>query len=364
MSQPFCLNIPLSKAIVQVREFAFFLKLKTIGVYKMTQTNTNEKTQRILAVDTGFGDTKVCYKTNGDKKLLKFSSVVIRHIDKGIVLDDSVSQSTSCYEWESDNYCVADDNVFGDSIYARNISYLIKYAPLLVKHAMAKLDIKPADIDVLVVGLPLMNLKDHKDELVIRLKHFTVNGLDYDFSNIVVVGQGIGGFFDHIDTNNVLNGELGYVLDIGFNTVIGLSYNGRKIVSNDCFQLDKTGMSTIIYNVAEIVSKRHKIEVNPIDVKNAFLDKQVISVRGESVDLTTDFKREVQSYIETTIFKLFDKYGTNFNKLKSIYLIGGGAYHLKEKIPTEYKKMFIIANNPEYANVRGYVVRAEQTLQG
>lgn len=326
----------------------------------MTQTNNNNqkvKSLRFLGVDTGFGDVKVHYDDgNGRKETLKFGTNITRGIGAESTLSDNdFIHQIKPHVWQGQSYYL--NSNLGTPVYTRDTKFIVENAPLLIAEAMVKLGITFEDVDVLAVGLPLNDMPLYKDELSTRLKIFTINGIENSFKKIYVIPQAFGGFVDHISTNQVLFDESGCILDIGFNTIIYAPYQGSKFIGGVTTQSDKEGISTIIYKVKDIVSSRYSVTVGLNEIKNAFFTNQNIFIRGEKVDLTSDFKTQTQNYIEDTLNKLFDN--NNFNNTKVVYLIGGGAYYLKDRIPPKYKNLFAIAHNPEYANVRGYVLYAQ-----
>lgn len=301
----------------------------------------------MIAIDTGYSGVKV--HTNG--RSFKFPTAVATKGTSTVRLDEK-DQS---YDFNGKRYYVGDLALDqDDKKYARKIDFIMEYAPLLVAHGIETAGVDPK---VLSVGLPLANYKEYRDQYKKKLSKFMVNDKVYAFDEVYVWAQGVGILNDWLAVDQV-GAENGYVLDIGFNTLIMLRFKDSQAKQEGSKQVDKAGISRALESLGKELVNDYSLDLNLIELNDVFTNGFVMAGYGKRIDLVDSITKHLENYIDSTLQQFedgFDKYLARSTKL---IIAGGGAYHIKKYLPKKYKEMTIIPETPEFSNVRGYFTAA------
>jgi hypothetical protein len=313
----------------------------------------------VLAVDLGYGSTKVCYKQGTRLKYFKKVSAVAEVPSIDHVTDENA------FPFNGKQYYLFDTALKLPStslIDMMTFDGFKKASPIILRYLIHKLDIEP---DLIVIGLSIAQIQ-HSGVY----QRYVADTLQIDVNKILVVPQGAGAKVTY-DTyylepskapdERVNTRSFDYLgLDLGFNTV-------------DAFMVLEGAMSAAlsegfpgegVVKVADrVVSELGKRDYS-IDVQDA---KSIITTgklhyRGEIVELNTLVSEIIAAYLKDLIQTVEKRYGAQMNKLSNIVLSGGGAQVLmKHKNAVEeilrkyYTPGFLeISEQGEYCNAIGY----------
>ena len=307
-----------------------------------------------IAIDIGYGDTKVFYKTkSGKENYFKFPTAVERV--RGIGLDFA-EDDEKIIEFKGLKYRVGDDVIL-TPFDTRTVEFLLKYSPLLVFKALKEIEKKEGKIDLennIATGLSVLNWDKHQEFMNV-LKKFFIN--DFSFkNNVFLFAQGQGIFFDmedEIDKNGLI-----IVVDIGFNTLDVIVFENGKPLKNYSYAL-KFGSYLIASELKGIIEKKFKISIGEIEAKEV-LNKGSIKIMGEVISFKDEIENLKSAYTEELILALKNHSEELLSRADSIIISGGGAYYISEselKNEINFKKFknAILSKKPyEFSNVRGY----------
>lgn len=291
---------------------------------------------RILSVDVGYGHVKVVYKETKIKRI-KFSTAIsyCGHNTYGIGNEDN------CYEFDGQKYFVGEDAVM-NPIDIRDPELLMKYAPLLVAHAIKLTGIK--DFDVITTGISILNYK-YKKTLEENLRAFVVNNERFKFKKVIVNFQAQGVVYaENLQNQNVL------VIDGGFLTLDAIPFNKGKIVPQGAYAT-RLGVSKIVENVQNEVISTTDIDWSLNEINDAIKDGY-IKASGKTIDLKSIKQKAIAEYAEQFKAAIKGKMKDYLARVDVVVIAGGLAYLLKNA--NNMPKNIIYADTPEYANVLGY----------
>ncbi|WP_243374661.1 ParM/StbA family protein [Geotalea sp. SG265] len=302
--------------------------------------------KNIVAIDTGFSFTKVYTRDeNGAEQTFSFPSIIQAPGVSAAGLDTP----TSAYFYHNAYYTVGKNDRTKTNLLERDIDSLIKFAPLLVAHALKQVTVEP---DVLVVGLPFHYFNRYKDQLRANIASFWLNGENHQYPNVVLQGQALGALADHFATVNPAADESGYILDVGFNTILALRYEHRQAQGEGSTPHDRKGVSVLVADICTAIQARFGVEINEHDGINVLLTKKL--KLGKEHDVSDIISSSVNKYLASTVKTFRDKHRDYLTFCQRIVLVGGGAYVLKNNMPKEFADILHIPDNPEFSNARGY----------
>lgn len=300
----------------------------------------------LIAIDTGFSSVKV--KT--EDKEFKFPSAIAVYKRSAIRLDD---ENTPKYEYQGKEFVVGEEALdYDDKKYARSVEFILEYAPLFIAEAIRQ---SGGEYSALSVGLPLGFYMDYKAKLKQRLSKFMINGTVYEFS-VAVHPQGVGVLADYIYQESPSNDEAGYVLDIGFNTVIAVRYKDLRAKAEGSKQYELFGISKAIEDLQEYIKANYDLNLNSIEANDVFLKGYLKAGYGKRYDLSDVIHRILENYIDTLLKTVENEFDAYLKKADRLIIAGGGAYHIEKYLPEKYKDFIYIPDKPEFSNVRGYYI--------
>lgn len=299
----------------------------------------------IIAIDTGFSSVKV--KT--DDKEFKFPSAIAVYKPSAIKLDSD----TQTLEYQGKRYVVGEEALeYDDKKYARSVEFLLEYAPLFIAEAIRKAG---GEYTVLSVGLPLGYYADYKNQVKEKLSKFMINENIYNF-DVYVNPQGVGVLADYIYQAKPEEDERGYVLDIGFNTVIAVRYKDLKAKAEGSKQYELFGISKAIEDLQEYIKAKYDLNLNSIEANDVFMKGILKAGYGKKYDLTNVIENIVENYMDTLLKTIENEFDQYLKRADRLVIAGGGAYMIEKYLPEKYRDFVYIPKNPEFANVRGYYI--------
>ena len=301
-----------------------------------------------LGLDIGYSQTKI----GTPDKLYKLPTAISYAIDSGINYGED-----EVYEFEGKKYRVGDVAI-DEAFTTTNYKFLHKYAPLILFHVLNKLDLVgpqglTQQID-LRTGLALTDWS-HKDEFIQRISNFEVNGIKIQISNITVIPQGAGVYYDYLATK--MNGQVpspASVIDIGYNTINFLYFEDNLPIKNKCKAMPGHGVVSIIRPFTNWLETKYSMKFTEQEAIKILLRNKFIFNGEEQEDVTKMINELKMNFVD----KLFNSILVSEKKLlgtsEKVILAGGGAYFLKDvQFPSNVD--FVIENY-ELSNVRGYIL--------
>ncbi|WP_457642384.1 ParM/StbA family protein [Persephonella sp.] len=300
----------------------------------------------IIAIDTGFSSVKV--KTQ-DKEF-KFPSAIAVYKQSAIRLGD---EDTPKYKYQGREFVVGEEALdYDDKKYARSVEFLMEYTPLFIAEAVRQAD---GEYNQLSVGLPLGYYMEYKDRLKEKLSKFMINGKVYEF-DVAVHPQGVGILADYVYQETPEEDETGYVLDIGFNTVIAVRYKDLKAKAEGSKQYELFGISKAIEDLQEYIKANYDLNLNSIEANDVFLKGYLKAGYGKRYDLTDVINKIMENYIDTLLKTIENEFDAYLKKVDRLVIAGGGAYHIEKYLPEKYREFIYTPDKPEFSNVRGYYI--------
>jgi actin-like ATPase involved in cell morphogenesis len=303
----------------------------------------------MIGIDVGYGDVKAVYIENGELKYLKLPTAVAYAPINSI---DVAEETGDRYSFQGREYIVGESARFG-AFSTRSFDFLKRYSPLFIHHTLKKLQLEPKHI---ATGLPL-GLFSKKDEFIKELTTAQVDGraIGSEFS---LFPQAVGVLLDYRmnEKGKVKVGteKNGIVLDIGFNTIDVLCFEKGTAIKSDAKTLDKSGISKIVLELSEFISKEKGIQLSDQEAKDIFLAGRM-NVYGNIIDLTEAVRNITEMYFDEVLHNIRSLWEKRLQRADVLLLAGGGAVAIGRYIPSEYAKIVTVPEKPEFANARGYL---------
>jgi len=294
------------------------------------------KVQKI-AIDIGYGDTKVCV----ENVVFKFPSAVSRvKTSQSSFGDDAMPDS---YIFNGKRYFVG-ERAQADAISTRGIGFLESYAPLIAYHAIIKagLDVtKPIQI---TTGLSIMNWNE-SDKFISIMETIVVNDVVIKPTvKLMAQGQGVLKDYEGDKTGLIC------IVDIGYNTFDFLVFENEQ-PRKDFSYADPIGANKIITDLQAQIRQSFNAPVSEQTAKDIFMTGKVMNF-GEELDFTNEIHDLKEEYTLFIMNELKTKNSEVLRAAKAVIFSGGGAYFLEG---TEFPKNVIFSKTPyEFGNVRGY----------
>lgn len=318
-----------------------------------------------LAIDIGFSSVKI---VGANGIMTKFPTAVAVYNKPQVELGVE-KKKPSLYNGK---YYLIGDDAMGepDVKYSLEIDFLIEYAPLFISKAIEKVEsIGYGMVDEISLGLPIEYFRKYMMPLWDKVKDFIVNGRHYMFYSDIITDkigpkvlsihpQGGGILVDYILKNNINTAaakDKGFILDIGFNTVIVVAFDeGYTGVSNNSKQYSKLGVSRVINDLEQKIARDYGIDDSTKIETTQILTNKAVKNYGKTHDLTDYINDIMSNYMESIILRIQADYETKLRQADKLIIAGGGAYHIKNSLPVKYKDLIYIMDMPEFSNARGF----------
>lgn len=295
----------------------------------------------ILAVDVGYGYTKYAY----GGILGRFPSAVAN-----VPVLTGVGES-SVYRFNGSYYLVGEEAGWSDVIPTRTEDFLVNYSPLLIYHLFKKEHI--GSVSTLCVSLSISEFDSKKERLASVCRSFAVNGEAFT-QNVRVYPQGLGIWVSSGSPNNAL------IVDIGFNTLDVLTMIDGQPRPEYSFSFSNRGAGVVADAVNGLINAKF-----PGSFLTPFMADSIIANGGKfkffrrEYDFSDFIGRQKKIFAEGVLSAVLSE-----SRLKDILsyidefiIAGGGAYFIPLETADRYG--FTIPENPEFANVKGFLLAAE-----
>lgn len=233
-------------------------------------------------------------------------------------------------------------------------------------------DIDADYIDMLVVGLPVNNIKEHKEYLIEKLKgkHMLPGDREIEIKDVRVFEQPLGAFFNFMYSPDepknfsygAVKSQRNLIIDPGMYTFDWLLVDSMKASDNRSGGTTRA-MSDVIKAMAKVIAKEEKTNNDQVF---KILDDAIRAGRNPRI-----FNKEIEvesyiSYAKTVISESVDKLANSVGDgadVDNIMLVGGGARFFLEAIKAKFPRHEIITtNNSVYANVIGFQMAGERSF--
>lgn len=222
-------------------------------------------------------------------------------------------------------------------------------------------------IDLLVVGLPLSNMRAAAKlkELVVG-KHKINSSKTVEVKDALVLPQPLGGLYYCLSLAKerpefeFLDEEVNLVIDPGFLTFDFLLSNGEKVIENrsDAYS---GGVSKVLRSIAESISTKLNIRYDNLGALDRGLRRRKLKINGEVENLEEHIKN-TRSVLEGSVNYMKNRVGDG-SDIDNIILLGGGGHIYKKTIDQFYPKHEVIMlDDGQTANVKGFQLAGEKVL--
>lgn len=233
--------------------------------------------------------------------------------------------------------------------------WLLKYFPGFICAVADAGGVDLHKINVLSTGLPIDAWRKHQHLLKESLKSIHCNGEHYVFDRVDVRPQGVGALGYYNSIYGPPANECGLVIDGGGNTVLSVRYDNLRPIATDTREYDQLGMLAIARSITSYLSELSSGRV----VSEIKAMKAVHSKTFLGQDITSVVNEAVERHCELLLSSLRADYRDIIPELDRIVVCGGGAYFIGDALKKEYGSKVVVLDNPEYANVKGYVHMSE-----
>lgn len=313
---------------------------------------------KILSIDSGFGDTKICNgtSTNGILNLFKFNSVV------GSVKKNQLVNDSRIFDYKEATYYVGEMALSLESSKIIDMDYYANleiFTPLFIKYALYKLDnLKP---DILICGLSISyvsNSGHFKEIIKTYLKELDIN------CHVEILPQGIGGKLtidkygmNFPELNRQFSEGANYLgVDIGFNTIDIFQVINGKTSSNLIRGIERHGIIKIVIKLLTYIKNTYNISFSLKEGKD-IIDNKHFKIRGRTYNLSSIISEYKSEYLKSLEDLIENEFGQILDKVDFMYLFGGGAYLFTEK---ESDFLKIPVKKPEYYNAIGNFIYGQK----
>ncbi len=254
-----------------------------------------------------------------------------------------------------------------DNNFVRSDGYMARVLGAL--HYMF-IDIEQDYIDLLVVGLPVNNIKEHKEFLIEKLKgkHVLPHNRVIEIKDVKVFEQPLGAFFNFMYSPDepenfsyaVVKSQRNLIIDPGMYTFDWLLINNMKASDNRSGGTSRA-MSDVIKAMAKVIAKEQKTT-----------EEQVFKIIDDAIRANRNpriFSNEINlddyiSYTKTVVNQSVDALANSVGDgadVDNIMLVGGGARFFYDSIKAKYPRHKIITtDNSVFANVIGFQMAGER----
>jgi len=311
----------------------------------------------LLGLDIGFGDVKaVC-----DRMKTKIPTAVA-YAEEGICDLNEFSQDYEEYLFDGRKYIVG-ETAISRAFSTRSFDFLKRYAPLLAYKMIKDM---PRQVTSVAVGLPLAYFtRQNKTDFISAMRRINVDNETLEI-NVKVFPQGVGALLDYRLNNEGEESKgtdhNGLVIDVGFNTVDVVAFENGAAVKSDSGMLERAGISKPAQDLARILQKETTINLTEQEAKDVLLNGG-LSVYGHDKDLSEVIRRVVENYVEWLLSVITSRWEDRLQRADKLILAGGGAYYLRPHLPSRYRKLLYIPDEPEFANARGFLKASKAAVR-
>ncbi|SNZ15569.1 ParM/StbA family protein [Hydrogenobacter hydrogenophilus] len=283
----------------------------------------------MIGIDVGFGWTKVAK-----------DGVEVGKFPTWIAYYESGMESVEPVEFEGRAYVVGEDARYSRRrIELADAELLFRFFPVIVEYAKRRFQLN----DDVVSGLAPKHYALYKESPKLKDR--------LSFLKAVLV-QGVGVLLDIAE--DVRDGEVVFVIDIGFNTI-------------DYVLAKREGTTWRRYAIGSIegLGVLRAIEIfkeklpSSLSILQGFSQSRLIeafekgyaTIESERVELKPYIDLACEEYVDILLSRLKSELSGRVEERDKLVLAGGGANLIEASL---FGKDALIPNKPEYSNARGY----------
>jgi plasmid segregation protein ParM len=297
-----------------------------------------------ISIDIGYSFTKILY----NNQLYKIPSAISFAVDSGIQF--GVDNN---YLFEGRKYHVGELASSDESFVTTDYSFVLKYSPLIIYHILKKLNV-PTDTEIeLRTGLALADWSN-KEEFSKRISVIKVNNEEVR-TKPILIPQGAGAVVAYV--THALESKYPSSLlciDIGYNTINLLSYEGNEPIKQRCKSFPGHGVSSIIRPFTNFMEQTFSIPFSESEAIKIFM-RGTFTYNGISRPEVTEMIAELKlNFIDKLINSILKSEKKYLGLSEIVLFSGGGAYFLKDiQLPPNVR---FPESNYEFYNVMGYAL--------
>jgi len=311
--------------------------------------NPKDNTKKIVAVDTGYGRTKIA---TGPDDFQVFSSYLVRGTESGLTNTHKIVVDNKSY-YVGDGAANQEDliSLIGTDFHGSvEWKALLGYALSLTYAQLGE------ELDTLVLGLPLSQFNDKNTSKLVSLKEgqgftFSIGSKEtadeyrYKIKNMIILPQGAGAIFPYLNNDEVIG-----IVDIGFYT-LDLAYFAHGDFNPAYSSSSAFGISELYKRIINFIQSKFDVEINT-DRAEKVLKANKIKISGVWYEIPDEIKKIKREFAEDLMLKVKSKWDNQLKLADKIVFVGGGAEALKGYFPESAN--FIIPEQPAFANVKGF----------
>lgn len=224
-----------------------------------------------------------------------------------------------------------------------------------------------AEIDLLVVGLPLSNMAaaGKLREMMVGT-HKINNDRTVVVKDALVLPQPLGGLYHCFSQKDArpefefIDEDANLVIDPGFLTFDFLLSNGDKVVETRS-SAHTGGVSKVLRSISDSISAKYGIKYENLSAIDKGLRRRKLKINGE-VESLEDHIKNTRSVLEGSVNYMRNIVGDG-SDIDNIILLGGGSHIYRRTIEQFYPKHnLIVLEDAQTANVRGFQLAGEKYL--
>jgi plasmid segregation protein ParM len=347
------------------------------------EREVNAKPLVVRAVDVGYGNVKfVTRHIHGQEVLCSLFPSVAPQSSGGQDLGAGLLQklNTVIVEVNGIRYEVGKDaehaqDVNHGRVLDRSYPETDTYMALLLG---ALYYMGESELDCLVLGLPVNTLDEYKGFLEQKVpgvhsvpninKNVNVRAeptLKVNVKSVIVYPQPLGALFDYAIRKKLfaeMRAQTNLIVDVGYFTVDWLLAKGIQPAKARS-GAQSGGMSAVLSSIGEVIGREHKTQFTSFSrLDDAIRTNSKLTLFGKACDITPFIKFgkvKAREFIATMTNKVGDG-----SDIDNIILSGGGASFFMDVVQEKFPKhTIVIANDPVFANVRGFQLAGEERLK-
>lgn len=310
-----------------------------------------------LSVDIGFGDTKYILWDEKNKKIIKKDKFPTA-IEK-VTIKAKDDKDVYNYGGKISYYRVGERALRNASI-TRDMDYLVKFSPLIVYHILKTNGIPLENELKIRTGVSLFYYEQYKNPFKNALKEFVVNEKTIK-SQIKLFAQGQGILYDYLSKNKENEDNEIVVIDIGYNTIDFLHFikerekNTFIPFKENCFGIN-IGAFLAVNELKDYIEAIYDMNLSE-QKANEILRTNIANIKGEKIDLSDVIGEIKRSYTDKIINDIIKVRKGLINSVDKVVLGGGGAYFIDIDEVKKHNVNSLIVDEPDFANVRGYLLK-------
>lgn len=321
----------------------------------------------IRAIDIGYGNTKYVKDHRRDRRIEcgLFPSLAPMAVAMDFSEGVCGRRETVSVRVNGHNYEVGPDvDLLLGNEHARPLHQEFIETPeylALLRGALTYMDVP--EIDLLVVGLPVMLLAAKKRRVIELLKghHVLSDNRSTYVKQVTVIAQPMGGFFDFALTSGLwerMRSQRNLIVDPGYFTLDWVLANGMHPIVTRC-DSHAGGVSNVFKKIAQSISMAHKVNYNNLQEIDRALRFPPFVLYGREVQIKP-FLDAARPAIDSALTALTNSVGDG-RDIDNIILVGGGASLFSAALQARFQLHAVhIVPDPVYANVRGFQLAGVQ----